>query len=77
MERTYTIKYNARDLLSQLISSPFRKKKIHRVTSVPTNLLGSISAVFRVRAHFPEQRLVIEPTNLYASFICASRIYEL
>ena len=51
MERTYTIKYNARDLLSQLISSPFRKKKIHRVTSVPT--------------------------NLYASFICASRIYEL
>ena len=28
-------------------------------------LLGSISAVSRVRAHFPEQRLVIEPKKLF------------
>ena len=30
-------------------------------------LLGSISAVSRVRAHFPEQRLVIEPKKLFNS----------
>ena len=30
-------------------------------------LLGSISAVSGVRAHFPEQRLLIEPKKLFDS----------